>query len=145
MINPGFNFLRTSVFLLAAAPSVLIMPALSSPLYMSVSPPTEPSFEQAMDRLEEIVGLMEGDRMPLDEMVTSYEEGMGLLKVCRQRIEVARRRIEVITADAEGRPIVAAFDPATAEVPEEKAKPAAPARKKKVPEPEADTDDIRLF
>lgn len=112
---------------------------------MSTASHTETSFEQAMDRLEEIVVSMEGDRMPLDEMVTSYEEGMSLLKVCRQRIEVARRRIDAITADAEGKPTVVTFDPATAELSEEKAKPAAPTRKKKVVEPEADSDDIRLF
>lgn len=113
---------------------------------MSATHHSETSFEQAMDRLEEIVMQMEGERMPLDEMVSSYEEGMGLLKVCRQRIEVARRRIEIITADAEGKPTVAAFDPATAEVMEEKAKPtAAPARKKKPAEAQDDTDDIRLF
>jgi exodeoxyribonuclease VII small subunit len=112
---------------------------------MSSPSPTEPSFEQAMDRLEEIVVLMEGDRMPLDEMVTSYEEGMSLLKTCRQRIEVARRRIEVITADAEGRTIVTAFDPATAEPLEEKSRPAPATRKKKPAEPAEDTDDIRLF
>lgn len=112
---------------------------------MSATPPPESSFEQAMDRLEEIVAQMEGDRMPLDEMVSSYEEGMGLLKVCRQRIEVARRRIELITADAEGKPSVIPFDPAAVEVAEEKPKPAAPARKKKPAEAEEDTDDIRLF
>ncbi len=120
---------------------------------MSAPTPTEPSFEQAMDRLEEIVLLMEGDRMPLDEMVGSYEEGMRLLKHCRQRIEVARRRIEVITTDAEGRPAVTAFDPAQAaaetagtESSEDKSRPAAaPARKKKPVEVETDSDDIRLF
>ena len=114
---------------------------------MSAPSHPEPSFEQAMERLEDIVVLMEGDRMPLDEMVSSYEEGMSLLKVCRQRIEVARRRIEVITADADGKPMVATFDPATAEVPEEKPRsaPPAPARKKKPAEAAEDSDSIRLF
>lgn len=112
---------------------------------MSTSANLEPSFEQAMDRLEEIVAMMEGDRMPLDEMVTSYEEGMGLLKLCRQRIDVARRRIEIITADAEGKPTVATFDPAAVEATEEKPKPVAPVRKKKPAEAEEETDDIRLF
>lgn len=114
------------------------------------TPNSEPSFELAMDRLEEIVSQMEGDRMPLDEMVSSYEEGMSLLKVCRQRIDSARRRIEIITADAEGKPALAAFDPASAvalEPAEEKPRAAAPApvRKKKLVEPEDDSDDIRLF
>ncbi|HEY1082189.1 MAG TPA: exodeoxyribonuclease VII small subunit [Prosthecobacter sp.] len=116
---------------------------------MSSSPAPETSFEQALERLEEIVSAMEGDRMPLDEMVSSYEEGMRLLRVCRQRIETARKRIEMITAEADGKLTVAAFDPAAAsaaEVQEEKARPApAPARKKKPAEAEDDSDDIRLF
>lgn len=115
---------------------------MSSPLKNEIS------FEKAMDRLDEIVTQMEGDRMPLDEMVASYEEGMGLLKVCRQRIDAARRRVEIITADAEGKATLATFDPASAaatEISEEKAKPTAPARRKKAVEVEDDTDDIRLF
>jgi len=114
---------------------------------MSASQPSDISFEQAMERLEEIVAQMEGDRLPLDEMVASYEEGMRLLKVCRQRIENARRRVEIITADAEGKATTAAFDPALAEasLPEEKSRPASPARRKKPVESEEDPDDIRLF
>lgn len=114
---------------------------------MSSANHSDTSFEQAMERLEEIVAQMEGDRMPLDEMVASYEEGMRLLKVCRQRIETARRRIEIITADAEGKPTVTDFDPSTADapIPEEKSRSAAPSRRKKTVEPEEDPDDIRLF
>ena len=43
-----------------------------------------------MSRLDEIVGAMETDRMPLEEMIRSYEEGIGLLKNCRQRLDGAR-------------------------------------------------------
>lgn len=116
---------------------------------------TEPSFEQAMERLEEIVSAMEGDRMPLDEMVTSYEEGMRLLKVCRQRIEAARRRVELITAGADGKTTLVAFEAAAtettsmpmAEAAEETSKPAATRRRPAPsPKPEADEDEeIRLF
>jgi len=35
-------------------------------------------------------------------MVQSYEEGARLLKVCRQRIDAARQRVELITADLDG-------------------------------------------
>ncbi|MDZ4287217.1 MAG: exodeoxyribonuclease VII small subunit [Prosthecobacter sp.] len=104
----------------------------------------EPTFEQAMERLEEIVSGMEGERMALDEMVGSYEEGMRLLKVCRQRIDSARRRVEMIVADAEGKAILAPFDPAATEEPaEEKPKPAA--RRRVKTETDEGTGDIRLF
>ncbi len=103
----------------------------------------EPNFEQAMERLEEIVSGMEGERMALDEMVSNYEEGMRLLKVCRQRIESARRRVELIAADAEGKASLTAFEPGTAEEPaEEKTKPVR--RRAKIEADEV-TEDIRLF
>lgn len=115
----------------------------------------EVSFEEAMERLEEIVSSMEGERLPLEEMVQSYEEGAKLLRVCRERIEVARLRVELITANLDGSPkaSLTSFDPASAEIadpspsttePAPKQRPAsqAPARRK----PSTDDDeDIRLF
>jgi exodeoxyribonuclease VII small subunit len=109
---------------------------------------TETSFEQAMDRLEEIVSAMESDRMPLDEMVTSYEEGMKLLQVCRHRIDAARQRVETISLGSDGKAELAAFDPARAAETsvDEKAKTAATARRRTAkPDAEDASDDIRLF
>ena len=104
----------------------------------------EPTFEQAMERLEEIVAGMEGERMALDEMVCSYEEGMRLLKVCRQRIDSARRRVEMIVAETEGKAALAPFEPTAAEESaEEKTKPAA--RRRVKTEAEENSGDIRLF
>lgn len=114
-----------------------------------MSTPTnhETSFEQAMERLEEIVSAMESDRMPLDEMVTSYEEGMTLLQICRQRIEHARQRIETIGLTADGKAELTAFDPAKAAEPAED-KTKTPARRRPAPaktDAEEISDDIRLF
>jgi len=115
---------------------------------MNSSTPTETSFEQAMDRLEEIVAAMESDRMPLDEMVTSYEEGMKLLQLCRRRIDTARQRIETISLGADGKAELAAFDPTRAAETsvENTAKPAATTRRRTAkPDAEDASDDIRLF
>jgi exodeoxyribonuclease VII small subunit len=115
------------------------------------NPPPEPTFEQAMERLEEIVAGMEGERMPLDEMVGAYEEGMRLLKVCRQRIETARRRVEMIVVEGEGKAALTAFDPNATppeEAADEKAKSAGP-RRRTTPKPETSDEDsggeIQLF
>jgi len=107
--------------------------------------PQETTFEQAMDRLEEIVSTMESDRMPLDEMVTSYEEGMKLLQVCRQRIDSARHRIETISLNSDGKAEITSFDPAkTASLsPEVKSAPAQ--RRSTKPTADDTSDDIRLF
>jgi exodeoxyribonuclease VII small subunit len=117
-------------------------------LTMNSSTLTETSFEQAMDRLEEIVATMESDRMPLDEMVTSYEEGMKLLQLCRHRIDAARQRIETISLGADGKTELATFDPARAieTSVDDKTKPAAATRRRTAkPDAEDASDDIRLF
>lgn len=115
---------------------------------MSNAPSPELSFEQAMDRLEEIVGSMESDRMPLDEMVTAYEEGMALLQRCRQRIESARQRIESISLKADGKAELTAFEPGRDEPAapaEDKSRTAVRRRTAPRPETEDDGDEIRLF
>ena len=115
---------------------------------MNLPPNTDASFEQAMDRLEEIVSAMESDRMPLDEMVTSYEEGMKLLKLCRHRIEAARQRIETISQGIDGKVELVAFDPANSVEPAvaETGKPSMTTRRRTAkPDAEDASDDIRLF
>jgi exodeoxyribonuclease VII small subunit len=62
----------------------------------------ESDFEEALGALEEIVGAMESDRMPLAELLTSYEKGTRLLKVCQTRIDEAQAKIELIARRAEG-------------------------------------------
>ena len=113
------------------------------------APPPDISFEQAMDRLEEIVSSMESDRMPLDEMVGSYEEGMSLLHVCRQRIETARQRIELINMKGDGKAELAAFEPGKDDSAEDKPRPSAPAARRRPaparPESSGGSDEIRLF
>ena len=96
-----------------------------------------------MSRLDEIVGAMETDRMPLEEMIRSYEEGIALLKNCRQRLDGARRRVELISADLEsGKASTAAFDAeaATEEDDASTARQSPPKRRKA-----AESDEIRLF
>ena len=50
-----------------------------------------------MAELENIVEAMEGEQLPLDELVTRYEEGSALLKHCTSVITSAKKRIELIT------------------------------------------------
>ena len=76
---------------------------------------TEPplSFEGAMDRLEEIVEQMESGKMMLEELIGRYEEGMKLVKVCQERLTSAEQRIEIITRNHAGKPVVKNFEPTT--------------------------------
>lgn len=70
-----------------------------------------PNFESAMDRLEEIVEQMESGKMMLEELIVRYEEGMNLVKVCQERLASAEQRIEIITRNNTGKPIVKDFEP----------------------------------
>lgn len=105
----------------------------------------EVPFEAAMERLDEIVSSMEGECMSLEDMVRNYEEGARLLHSCRSRIDAAKRRVEMITADLDGgKATLTSFDPADESSPaitddtESKSK----GRRSKT---ESQTDDIRLF
>jgi exodeoxyribonuclease VII small subunit len=71
------------------------------------------NFEGAMDRLEEIVEQMESGKMMLEELIVRYEEGMKLVKVCQERLASAEQRIEIITRNNAGKPVVKEFEPAT--------------------------------
>jgi exodeoxyribonuclease VII small subunit len=69
------------------------------------------NFESSMDRLEEIVEQMESGKMMLEELIVRYEEGMKLVKVCQERLASAEQRIEIITRNNAGKPIVKDFEP----------------------------------
>jgi exodeoxyribonuclease VII small subunit len=69
-------------------------------------------FEGAMDRLEEIVEQMESGKMMLEELIVRYEEGMKLVRICQERLSSAEQRIEIITRNNAGKPVVKDFEPA---------------------------------
>jgi exodeoxyribonuclease VII small subunit len=75
---------------------------------------SEHSFESAIERLEQIVEEMEGDRLPLEELLGRYEEGTRLVKVCQERIGAAEKRIELIARSASGEAQLSEFDSASA-------------------------------
>jgi len=75
---------------------------------------SEHSFESALERLEHIVEEMEGDRLPLEELLGRYEEGTRLVKVCQDRIGAAEKRIELIAKNASGAADLSEFDPSSA-------------------------------
>ena len=55
------------------------------------------SFEDTIISIEEIVNSMEGEQLPLEDIVTQYEKGSMLLKHCESVLSSARKRIELIT------------------------------------------------
>ena len=92
-------------------------------------------FEGAMDRLEEIVEQMESGKLPLEDLIVRYEEGMKLVKICQERLANAEQKIEIITRNSAGKAVVQEFEPTQEAGPLEKAAVG----------PESTDDEIKLF
>lgn len=73
-------------------------------------PATELNFESAMDRLETIVEQMESGKLPLEDLIVRYEEGMNLVKTCQERLKSAEQKIEIIARNSGGKPVVRDFE-----------------------------------
>jgi exodeoxyribonuclease VII small subunit len=56
----------------------------------------ELSFEQALSNLEEIIRQMESGEAPLESLVTHYQTGVKMLKLCRERIDSAEMKIKEV-------------------------------------------------
>lgn len=68
-------------------------------------------FEQAMARLEAIVGELEKSDLPLDESLKIFEEGIRLSKNCLKILEEAEHKVEVLVQDKNGKKRIHAFSP----------------------------------
>jgi exodeoxyribonuclease VII small subunit len=55
------------------------------------------TFEQAMERLEEVVEILSSQKINLDSMIDLYEEGRVLKNFCDKRLEEAKMKIETIS------------------------------------------------
>lgn len=59
---------------------------------------SEPSFEQTMKQLEQLVHKLERGEAPLDEALAAFEQGMKLVNVCREQLKLAEVKVEKVMA-----------------------------------------------
>jgi exodeoxyribonuclease VII small subunit len=64
----------------------------------------QPSFEEALERLETIVDELEGGALSLEESIARYEEGVKLSRRLTQTLDQAEKRIEKLVEAGEGGP-----------------------------------------
>jgi exodeoxyribonuclease VII small subunit len=118
------------------SPSEAVLNSSVFPMSSKTKPrEAEPNFEGAMDRLEKIVEQMESGKLPLEDLIVRYEEGMKLVKICQERLANAEQKIEIITRNSAGKAVVQEFEPAQEAGPPEKA----------AVESESTDDEIKLF
>ena len=60
------------------------------------------SFEENIEKLEEILSRLEDEKLSLDMSVKLYEEGMKLVVKCNKELEDAERKIKILTRGEDG-------------------------------------------
>ena len=73
------------------------------------------SFEQSMQRLEQIVRLLEKGDAPLEDSMKLFEEGIGLALSCKDQLEKAEAKVVQLTKGPDGEPVESEFQHAKEE------------------------------
>jgi exodeoxyribonuclease VII small subunit len=60
------------------------------------------TFEQAIQRLDEIVNKLEIGNVPLEETISLFQEGMELINFCNQKLEEVKHKVEVVIKNKNG-------------------------------------------
>lgn len=59
-------------------------------------------FEDAMNRLNEIVNELEQNEKPLDESIQLFEEGLKLVRTCNDRLKQYEEKVSDIMKENDG-------------------------------------------
>lgn len=70
----------------------------------------EIKFEQAMEKLEQIVSQLESGEVSLEDALKKYEEGVRLSRLCTEKLNQAERKIELLTRTLSGEVAIGSFD-----------------------------------
>lgn len=70
---------------------------------------TKKTFEENMNRLEELVSLLEKGDAPLSESLALFEEGAKLVTQCRKELTAVEQKVVKLTKGADGAPIESDF------------------------------------
>jgi exodeoxyribonuclease VII small subunit len=61
---------------------------------------TAPSYEAALEELEQLLAQLESGSLPLDQLLSAYQRGAELLKYCREKLEAVENQIKVLDEGA---------------------------------------------
>lgn len=62
----------------------------------------EVKFEDALKKLEKIVQDLERGELTLDEALKKYQEGVELSRLCSQRLDQAKKKVELLSKNKKG-------------------------------------------
>ena len=67
------------------------------------------SFEQSMQRLEQIVRQLEKGDVPLEDAMRFFEEGTGLARRCQELLDRAEQQVVRLSKGPDGEPVESEF------------------------------------
>ena len=70
----------------------------------------KPTFEENMQRLEQIVRAMERGDVPLEESLKLFQEGTELVRSCGKLLDEAQLQVKKIATAPDGTPVEEDFD-----------------------------------
>lgn len=68
-------------------------------------------FEDAMERLEQIVQNLERGDLSLEDSLTNFEEGMQLIKFSTKKLEEVEKKVNMLAQDERGQHKQVPFEP----------------------------------
>ncbi len=63
---------------------------------------SEITFEEALESLERLVRSMEAGKLTLDESLSTFEEGIKLVKLCNEKLDSAEQRVKILLDGGNG-------------------------------------------
>ena len=70
----------------------------------------KPTFEENMQRLEQIVRAKERGEVPLEESLKLFQEGTELVRTCGKLLDEAQLQVNKIAVSEDGSPVEEPFD-----------------------------------
>ncbi len=69
---------------------------------MAQKDPAVKRFELALEELEQIVEQLESGEQSLEDSLSAFEKGVGLVRLCNQKLNQVEKKIEMLVRDNEG-------------------------------------------
>lgn len=70
---------------------------------MARKDPTDKKFESALEELEQVVEQLESGELSLEDSLSAFEKGVGLVRFCNQKLNDVEKKIEMLVKDKEGK------------------------------------------
>ena len=67
-------------------------------------------FETALEELEQVVEQLESGDLSLEDSLAAFEKGVGLVKLCNQKLTEVEKKVELLVKDKEGKLQLKPFD-----------------------------------